>query len=176
MTKLAICMAVLTLTCVGCVSYAHKAMRADAVPVQEAPLPYAPAETEEPGLQIQPAFADIWLDCGTNQLGAYSLEVRYDPSIVTVSGIAALPDAPAGFASQPMSKRETYRSGATGIIGLFPGGTGPSGRVPLARIFFAPVAEGRSVLSVSIKSIYDVDSKLITGVTVLSSNEIVVGR
>ena len=166
--------------CAGCmVSQKEMAMREDRAVTPSAPREMEPSEPElatpeKYALSAAPGHVDIFLDCGQSRLGAYHVQLHYDPAVVRVARI----ETPGGsiITAAPMSKPETYLSGATGVIGLFPGGTGPKGRIAVARVCFEPSGPGKSRLSVSIKSIYDADSKSITGVAILSSDEIVVGR
>ncbi len=129
---------------------------------------------EEKESLVEPGYVDISIDCGESRLGAYHVEFHYNPEVIAVSDIERAPEA--GFAGTPMAKPESYRSGSTRIIGLAPGGTARTGRIAIARVRFVPVAPGKSKLSVSIRSLYDPDSKPVTGVAILSSDEIVVGQ
>ena len=165
--------------CAGCmVSQKDMAVREDRTHTPSAAREEPPepelATPEKYALSAAPEHVDIFLDCGQSRLGAYHVQLHYDPAVVRVARIEAPGESI--ITAAPMSKPETYLSGATGVIGLFPGGTGPKGRVAVARVRFEPSGPGKSRLSVSIKSIYDADSKSITGVAILSSDEIVVGR
>lgn len=149
----------------------------EAVPkAAEADIDYAKlkAVKEKKESLAAPGYVDISIDCGENRLGAYHIELHYNPEVVAVSDIERAPEA--GFAGTPMAKPESYRSGSTRIIGLAPGGTVKTGRIVIARVHFASLAQGVSKLSVSIKSLYNPDSKPVTGVAILSSDEIVVGQ
>lgn len=145
--------------CAGCATYATKVSR-------------HPVEGITAPARVEPEYVDIYLDCGQSRLGAFHIEIHYDPAVVAISEIESAPEG--AFSCSPIAKRETFSSGQTGIIGLIPGGRGPGGRVAIARVHFKGVSRGKSGVSVSIKSLYDSESSRITGVAILSSGELTV--
>ncbi len=168
MKKTMIILGVLTF-CAGC--HVPSLHVAEAL---ETPAEAEPKKAMRKESAVKPGYVDVWIDCAESRLGAYHIELHYNPEVVAVSDIERAPEA--GFAGTPMAKPESYRSGSTRIIGLAPGGTARTGRIAIARVHFVPVAPGKSKLSVSIRSLYDPDSKPVTGVAILSSDEIVVGQ
>jgi hypothetical protein len=161
--------------CTGC---AIRAKMERAYPVETAeratPVTQPPLEQPEPELHAEPTYVDIWLDCGPEKLGAYHVEIHYDPGIVAIERVES-PSA-SSFSGSPLAKEESFKSGLTRIIGLAPGGASERGRIVIARVRFAPVAPGTSRLSVSIKSMYNPDSKALAGIASLSADTISVTR
>jgi hypothetical protein len=119
-------------------------------------------------LNLSPAVVEIHLESITGDIGAYHLQVHYDPSILAIDRIISV------SGSAPITDRKTFSYGRAGIIGMQPGG-GLSNRVPIV-VFFKPVSEGKSRVSVSIKSLYNPESKPITGTIRLSADELTVTR
>jgi hypothetical protein len=119
---------------------------------------------------IAPLTIDVWIENAKGKLGAYHLEVHYDRAVVAIENITHVEGS--RFAAPPIADAKTFSSGLTGIVGLQPGGGGPFGPVLVARVRFRPVAPGTSRVSVSIKSLYDPDSKPVTGTIKLSADEV----
>jgi hypothetical protein len=117
---------------------------------------------------VNPSLVDIYLDCGDRALGAYTLEIRFDPSIIKVGEVL-----PGGFPGAPMVHPASYSSGVTRIVGLHTGSLA-RGRVHVARIRFLPVRQGSTALSVSVLGLYGTNGRPIPGAAVLSRHRIVV--
>ncbi|MHC4660082.1 MAG: cohesin domain-containing protein [Planctomycetota bacterium] len=115
---------------------------------------------------------EVWLENATGPLGAYHLEVHYNPEVVQIDSITSAQGG--GFNVSPVSSKVTYSSGLTGIVGILPGSEGPPGKVLIARVTFRHVASGTSRVSVSIKSLYNPESKPINGAVSISKSKIIV--
>jgi hypothetical protein len=130
------------------------------------------AGSRAPGVRIvSPRTVDIFLDPGAEVLGAYTIELRYDPAAVEVYQI--LPAGPQGFPGAPMSDPETYKSGVTRILGLHTSGALRQGKVPVARVTFRPRRQGTSSVSTSILGLYNAEGKAIPGTSLLSTRKII---
>ena len=126
-----------------------------------------------PKPESSPALAvDIWLDCETNKLGAYTVELNYDPRIISVSDIKTASDG--GFPGAPMANPATYATGKTVIIGMYTGNDLPDKKIKIAHITFKPLISGTSPLAVSIQNTYDTDGKPLPASAILSQETITV--
>lgn len=134
---------------------------------QEIP-PVMPVSPQEMPLQ-----AEVWLDCGNHRLGAYTIELNYDPAVVVITEIKTAVD-PSAFPGAPMANPATFKSGKTVILGLYTGDDIPVNRIKLAVLRFAPVATGLSPLTVSIKSAYDIDGNPFPATISISPDSITV--
>ncbi|MBI4834672.1 MAG: hypothetical protein HY811_07645 [Planctomycetes bacterium] len=132
-------------------------------------MPYATIAGENAELN-----ADIWIDCGENKLGAYTLEVIYNPIIVEVSEITTSGEN--AFPGMPMSNPSTFKSGKTVIIGMYTGHDVPDGRLKIAHIKFAPVSKGTSPLKVMLQSIYDTAGNLFDATAIVSPDSLTVTK
>ncbi|TET32726.1 MAG: hypothetical protein E3J72_18980 [Planctomycetota bacterium] len=128
------------------------------------------AKRAEGEFNIAPPGIDVWIENAKGKLGAYHLEVHYNRAVVAVEKIIHVEGS--RFAGPPIADAKTFSSGLTGIVGLQPGSGGLFGPVLVARVCFRPVAPGTSRVSVSIKSLYDPDSKPVTGTIKLSNDEV----
>lgn len=124
--------------------------------------------------KVEPQYVDIAIDCGTDKLGAYHIDITYNPAVVAISEI--LSPGESTFSGMPMVKRQAFRTGWTRVIGLHPGQDAPSGRVPIARVRFEPRGVGKSHLNVTVRSLYNPDSKPVSGSAVLSAKQLSVTR
>ena len=126
-----------------------------------------------PKPESSPALAvDIWLDCDTNKLGAYTVELNYDPKIISVSDIKTA--GTDGFPGAPMANPATYMSGKTVIIGMYTGKDLPDKKVKIARVTFKPLLSGTSPLAVSIQNAYDTEGQPLPASAILSTTSITV--
>jgi len=169
MKKLAILMIILA-AIYGCSSSAIQ-FRED-VPADESLSDAKTMEEEKIIPAVTPRYVDIWLDMGENELGAYHLILHYNEKVVSIHEVLPSPYTSPGSTTSPLSKPEAYTTGMTAIVGLIPGRQGPKGRIHIAHVLFTPVETGKSAVSVSIKSLYDPQSKPVTGVVELSSTEL----
>jgi len=173
----------------GCAASAHEV----AAPVEEAryaerveekeALPTAPQDTEPPhkeeiredGFTLSPSeYAEVWLEAGAADLGAYHVELQYDPAVIVVEAIKTTPAK--ALSVSPISKPQTFGTGRTGIVGIAPGGVKAQGRVIVARVVFRPIAEGTSRLGVTVRSIKDSAAKDITGTAGIEPQQITVTK
>ena len=134
---------------------------------QEIP-PVTPLPPEDAPLQ-----AEVWLDCGNHRLGAYTIELNYDPAVVAIAEIKTAVD-PSAFPGAPMANPATFKSGKTVILGLYTGDDIPVNKIKLAVLRFAPAAIGLSPLTVSIKSAYDTDGNPFSATISISPDSITV--
>jgi hypothetical protein len=127
------------------------------------------------GLSIVPSeYAEVWLESASPDLGAYHVELQYDPKIVEVESIEA---APSGTSTvNPISKPQTFQTGRTGIVGIAPGGAKVEGRIVIARVRFRPIAEGTSKLGVTLKGIKDSLANEATGTAGIEPQQITVTK
>lgn len=129
----------------------------------------------EDGFDLSPSdYAEVWLESAKPDLGAYHVELQYDPKIVEVELIEAVPSRTQTV--NPISKPQTFQTGRTGIVGIAPGGAKVEGRVVIARVRFRPVAEGTSKLGVTLKSIKDSNTEDITGAAGIEPQQITVTK
>jgi hypothetical protein len=117
----------------------------------------APAPARE---RADPSSVVVSVDAGSRAIGAWELEFRYDPAVVSVRAVRPAPEG--GFPAAPMSDPSTWRSGATPILG-FVVGNAPSGRVDVAVVELEGRQAGESSLSVSVRALYAPDGKPIPG-------------
>jgi hypothetical protein len=145
--------------------------------------PTAPQDTEPPykeeihegGFALAPSqYAEVWLEPGAADLGAYHVELQYDPAVIVVEAIETAPAK--ALAVSPISKPQTFVTGRTGIVGIAPGGAKVEGRVMVARVKFRPVAGGASSLGVTVRSIKDSAGNDITGTAGIEPQQITVTK
>ncbi len=130
-----------------------------------------PAKSEQ-ARRVPAGSVDIFIDCGEEELAAYTIELRFNPSIARVMRVESADGG--GFPGAPMSDPQSYGTGVTRIVALHAGGGLAKGRVPVARVVFDPVSSGSSPISVSILSLYNPQGRRVIGAAILSRHSIVV--
>lgn len=163
----------------GC-SVARDSYESDRSSFRNAPMEKetAVSETIPAGNEIEkknspacsPPWIDVYLDTGENELAAYTLDVHYDKKVLAIEKIEKKDN---GFEAN-ISQAKQYAHGRTRMLGFKTGGESGKGRIPIARIYFKPAGKGKSKVSVSIKSLYDPDSRPTTGVVELSADQVIV--
>jgi hypothetical protein len=132
-------------------------------------------KVREDGFLLSPSeYAEVWLESAKPDLGAYHVELQYDPKIIEVESIEAA--ASRTQTLNPISKPQTFRTGRTGIVGIAPGGAKVEGRVVIARVRFRPVAEGTSSLGVSLRGIKDSLANDVAGTSGIEPQQITVTK
>jgi hypothetical protein len=109
------------------------------------------------------AAFDIVIDCGALELGAYELELRYDPARVRLLEVG-WPGAGA-FPAFPQADARSFASGATAILGLLGPGAGPRGPVAIARVrlrFLVPLPPSPP-LAIDLRALYTPTGEAIEG-------------
>ena len=88
--------------------------------------------TVQTGAQIA---TEVTVDVGTMALGAYSLTVAYDPTVMTIASVEG--GNSAEFAGTPTTNAGSFASGSTKIAAFQTSGlTGPTGVVSVTRLTF----------------------------------------
>lgn len=82
--------------------------------------------------------SEITIDAGANALGAYTLDITYDPAVVTIASIAG--GTTAEFAVPPITNPARFASGRVRLVAFNSASfTAPAGLVSVARITFNAV-------------------------------------
>ncbi len=143
--------------------------------IPKAATPEKKEKMREDGFHLSPSeYAEVWLESSKTDLGAYHVELQYDPKIIEVEAIEAAPSRTQTV--NPISKPQTFQTGRTGIVGIAPGGAKFEGRVIIARVRFRPVAEGASSLGVTLKGVKDSLANEVTGTAGIEPQQITVTK
>lgn len=130
----------------------------------------APGAVEAELLPVNPPFVEVWLDTRDRPLGAYTLTLRYDPSIVRVQDVGT--GDLSKFPDLPRANPDSYASGETRIAGFQTAGLSPTGKTRVATVFFASAGPGASPLSATLETLVDPDGGTIAGQVVLSTDRL----
>ena len=103
----------------------------------------------------------ITVDVGTTPLGAYSLTVTYDPTVLTIASVEG-GNSPE-FAGTPTTNPGSFTSGSTNISAFQTGSlTGPTGVVSITRVRFNVVGATTTSVGLTVGSLFDTNSNPIS--------------
>ena len=103
----------------------------------------------------------ITVDVGTTPLGAYSLTVTYDPTVLTIASVEG-GNSPE-FAGTPTTNPGSFTNGSTNISAFQTGSlTGPTGVVSITRVRFNVVGATTTSVGLTVGSLFDTNSNPIS--------------
>jgi len=114
---------------------------------------------------------DIYVDTGTQNLAAYGFQIDWDPNIITVQGgNSGVDEGADGFLA---AANVDNNAGTMMVTGFEATGVGPNDQLHLLTITWEAVAEGETVLDLSIDQLIDSDLSTVGTPTAIDGNVVV---
>lgn len=123
----------------------------------------------QPDLFLIPPEVSLWLNTREKELGAYSVVILFDPSILQVAEVKG---GNAPFNGPPYVNREDFTKGKVRIMAYHTDEEGPQGRALVARIQFKGLQEGISPLRIVVEALSSPKGKPLKPRYFLSFNQI----
>ena len=123
----------------------------------------------QPYLFLIPPEVSLWLNTREKDLGAYSVVILFDPSIVQVAEVKG---GNAPFNGPPYVNREDFTKGKLRIMAYHTDEEGPRGQTLVARIQFKGLQEGISPLRILVETLSTPEGKPLKPRYFLSFNQV----